>query len=131
MTNSNRKIHHKTNTQSYGLIRHRRDQATVLDFSPEMGRRSGSDERGDVVKPANDRSADQRDPARTAALADSILPDGHTTALRLTDVGSFALTCRPRRPANNKFAQLTHSQHAVSVRLYSQQRISSIRTADD
>jgi len=28
MTNSNHKIHHKTNTQSYGLIRQRGDQAT-------------------------------------------------------------------------------------------------------
>ena len=50
---------------------------------------------------------------------------------QLTSVGSFTLTCRPRRLANHKFAPLTHSQHAVSVRPYSHLRISSIRTADD
>jgi len=35
----------------------------------------------------------------------------------LTHVGSISLTCRPRRPPSNKLVQLTHSQHAVSVRL--------------
>jgi len=102
MTNSNRKIHHKNKTQSYGLTRQRGGQATVLDFSPGMGDGSGSDEHGDVVQPttrrghdqrpgwrthvpANERSADQRDPARSATSADTIPPDGHTSAPRLTN----------------------------------------------
>ena len=83
MTNSKPQDTTQTNTQSYGLLRLRRDQVTVLDFSPEKGDGSGSDERGDVVQPstrrgddqrhgwrthtpANGRSADPRDPTRTA-----------------------------------------------------------------
>jgi len=42
MTNSNRNIHKKTNTQSYGLLQERGDQAIVLDFSPEKATDQGA-----------------------------------------------------------------------------------------
>ena len=97
MTNSTPQDTTQTKTQSYGLLRQRGDQATVLDFSPERGGGSGSDECGDVVQPstrrgddrrhgwrthtpANGRSTDPRDPTRMAASAVSIPPDGFTSA---------------------------------------------------
>ena len=74
MTNSKPQDTTQTKTQSYGLLR-QRDQATVLDFSPERGDGSGSDERGDVVQPSTRRDAATTDVTaggptlrRTAAL---------------------------------------------------------------
>ena len=60
MTNSKLQDTTQTTMQSYELLRQRGDQATVLDFSPERGDGSGSDERGDVVQPSTRRGDNPR-----------------------------------------------------------------------
>ena len=170
MTNSKPQDTTQTNTQSYGLLRQRGDQATVLDFSPKTDDGLGSDERGDVVQPstrrgddqrhgwrthapANGRSADPRDPdgnvsgldtarwihfssrltndpTRSTTSADSLPPDGLTSAL----------PAHPRRQylphlltmsTTEQTARSTDTQSARRFRMaFISQRISSIRTAD-
>ena len=136
MTNSNRKIHHKnkhtvlrSNTTTRrtvhcsGLlpwVRERRarrcrsaDDATRRRPTSQLADpRSGERPLGWPTRPSTVGSVGGHDTARRTHLSSPAdqRPKPHS-------VGSFALSCRPRRPANNKFAQLTHSQHAVSVRL--------------
>jgi len=86
MTNSTPQDTTQTKTQSYGLLRQRGDQATVLDFSAERGDGSGSDERGDVVQPSTRRGDDQRHGWRTHTpanghSADPRDPDGNVSGL--------------------------------------------------
>ena len=86
MTNSKPQDTTQTNTQSYGLLQQRGDQAAVLDFSPERGDGSGSDERGDVVQPSTRRGDDPRHGWRThtpanGRSADPRDPDGNVRGL--------------------------------------------------
>ena len=92
MTNSKPQDTTQTKTQSYGLLRQRGDQATVLDFSPERGDGSGSDERGDVVQPSTRRDAATTDVTaggptlrRTAALQTHATQHGRQRQMCIRD----------------------------------------------